>query len=192
MERLAISNCETSSHGEFRVIEGERIERVVQKHPLVLLSALIMPLIFSSAALCLIAFFEANMYAIGGALLFIFFAIIFFIKAWLDYNYDVVYITNKRIILQNRELFGAISNDVNYEAITNVVPNNTGILHWLFGYGNLNIETASSAGVLLFKDAPHPHEIVRHISSNRQKISQAKMRNPENSAPDNADDAAEN
>ncbi len=174
MERVAIANCAEDSHGEFHVVPGEKIERVVQKHPIILLMLLIIPLLLTSAGLFALIFFEFSIFAIIVASLFMFFAIVFFIKAWLDYNYDVIYITNRRVIFQNRELFGAITNEVSYEAITNVVPNNTGIIHWLFGFGDIQIETASSVGIIHFYDAPEPHDVVRHISRNRQIAFEAK------------------
>ncbi len=176
MERLAIANCAEGSHGEFHVIPGEKIERVVQKHPLVLLANLILPLFLTSAGLLIIVFFPESMLGISIAILFFFFAVVFFIKAWLDYNYDVIYITNQRVIFQNRELFGSITDEVSYESITNVVPNNIGLWHWLFGFGDIKVETPApgKAGVLTFENAPNPHEVVRHISHNRQLTFQAK------------------
>ena len=175
MERLAILDCREGEHGAFRLTPGERIERVVQKHPVVLLVSLIFPLFFTSAGLFILVFFDANNFALAVSLLFFFFAVIFFLKAWLDYNYDVIYITNYRVVLQNRELFGVAINDVSYEAITNVVPSNLGILHWLLGFGNIQIETASSVGVFHFHDSSDPHEVVQHISLNRQKTFDAKV-----------------
>ncbi|MCK5460495.1 ion transporter [Candidatus Gracilibacteria bacterium] len=170
IERAAILDCAKDSHGEFRVLEGEEIEHVVRKHPLVFLLNLLLPLSLTTTSLTVLVFFQANLFAVIFTCLFLFFAGIFFFKAWLDFNYDVIYITNRRIILQNRELFGAFSNDISYESITNVKPDNTGILHWLLKFGNIQIETAAIQGTLYFHDAPNPHEVVRHIIRNRQKI----------------------
>ncbi len=169
MERTAISGCAANMHGEFKVIGNEHIERVVQKHPLIFLIKLLMPLFLTSLGLTIILFSEAHIMALPFAILFFFFAAVFFFKAWLDFNYDVIYITNRRVILQNRELFGSITNDITYESITNVKPNNIGIWHFIFGFGSVCIETAAVAGTLNFHDAPNPHEIVRHITANRQK-----------------------
>lgn len=185
MERLAIVNCSNNNHGEFKVLPDEIIERVVPKHPIVLLLALVLPLFFISISLLVLVFFQASMFGIAVSLLFFFFAVVFFIKAWLDYNYDVIYITNHRVIFQNRELFGSITNDVSYQAITNVVPDNTGIMHWLLGFGDIKIETASNIGIIDFLDSSDPHSVVQHISKNREKSlrgehSHAKPTPPEN------------
>ncbi len=170
IERNAISECATNEHGEFRVLDDENIERVVQKHPLVFMAKLIMPLVMTTVGLTIIVFFQGMFIATIIAIFFFIFAAIFFFKAWLDFNYDVIYITNRRVILQNRELFGAITNDITYESITNVKPSNIGIWHFLFGFGSVCIETASVDGALHFHEAPNPHEIVRHITKNRQLV----------------------
>lgn len=170
LERKAISGCAANMHGEFRVLGNECIERVVQKHSLIFLGKLLMPLFLTTLGLIIILFSEGNILAIPIAVLFFFFAAVFFFKAWLDFNYDVIYITNRRVILQNRELFGSITNDITYESITNVKPSNIGIWHFVFGFGSICIETASMDGTLNFHDAPAPHDVVRHITSNRQKV----------------------
>jgi len=175
MERVAILSCSKNSHGEFKVIPGEEIERVVQKHPLVLLISLSLPLAFTSTGLFTLVFSQ-SVFAIAVSILFFCLAIIFFINAWLNYNYDVIYITNRRIIVQNRHLFGSTANDISYEAITNVVPSNTGIIHWLFKFGNIRLETASSAGIVNFNDTPKPHSVVQHISANRELVLRAKIK----------------
>lgn len=178
-ERHAITASNDQGHGEFRVVPGEVIERVVQKHPLMLLVNITVPLFLTTVGLSIIVFFQANVWASAVAVLFFILGGVFFFKAWLDFNYDVIYITNRRIILQNRELFGSNLNGVPYEAVTNVKPNNIGIWHFLFGFGDICIETASMQGTLSFPEAPDPHNVVRHITKNRQAaIDRAKPNMP--------------
>jgi len=173
MEHAAIDRCQGGSHGEFRTIPGERIERIVQKHPLVFFLSLFLPLFFTVIGLTILVFFRATPIATSISIVIFLFGFIFFIKAWLDYNYDVIYITNRRVVLQNRELFGSKGNDVAYESITNVIPENMGFFRWIIGFGNIQIETASVTDIY-FTHATKPHEIVRHISENRQRILMAK------------------
>ncbi len=45
-----------------------------------------------------------------------------------------------------------------------------GILHWIFGFGNIQIETAALEGNFLFENAPDPHGVVHVISRNRQEV----------------------
>ena len=178
-ERHAITASNDQGHGEFRVGPGEVIEHVVQKHALFLLINMAVPLFLTTVGLSIIVFFKANVWASAVAVLFFILGGVFFFKAWLDFNYDVIYITNRRIILQNRELFGSNLNGVPYEAVTNVKPNNIGIWHFLFGFGDICIETAAMQGTLHFQEAPDPHKVVRHITRNRQAaIDRGKIQHP--------------
>ena len=86
-----------------------------------------------------------------------------------DFHYDVIYITNDRIIVQNRQIFGSVLNDISYEAITNIKPDTTSIWHFLLGLGNIQIETAAAQKNQLFSDAADAQKVVEHISQNRQK-----------------------
>jgi hypothetical protein len=173
MEHAAIDRCENGAHGEFRTIPGERIERIVQKHPLIFFLSLFLPLFFTIIGLTILVFFRATPITTAISIVIFFFGFIFFIKAWLDYNYDVIYITNRRVVLQNRELFGSKGNDVAYESITNVIPENMGFFRWIIGFGNIQIETASKTDIY-FSHAAKPHDVVQHIAENRQRIFMAK------------------
>lgn len=182
IENEALEKCE--SHGKFYRIPGEKIERVVQKHPLIFIAGMIMPLVFTSIALIMIIISRTvlwNAWATASAVLFFALAGMFFVKAWLDYNYDVVYITTHRVILQNHELFGSETNGLMYDSITNVVPSNRGFFRWALGLGHIEIETANRDATIVFESVRHPHRVVRHISENRvknkKKYSQGKMSN---------------
>ncbi len=175
MENLAEARGEhLRQHGDFSILPHEKVERIVHKHPLIFLLGMILPLFFTSVGLSVLIFFYNNSWGLGVGLLFFLFAAIFFSKAWLDYHYDVIYITNFRVIVQNRALFGNIKNDIAYEAITNVVPTSVGLIRWMFGMGDIHIETAANAATLFFEHSPKPNEVVRHISQNRLKVYEAR------------------
>jgi hypothetical protein len=174
-ERVSMTNVAKKQHGSFHVYDDEYIEHVAQKHPLIFLVTIIPPLLFTSLGLVILVAFRANGIASAFSLLFFVFAFLFFLKAWLDFHYDVIYITNHRIILQNRQFFGTRLNDIPYEAITNIRPDNTNWLHFLFGYGDIHIETAASSGNREFTDASEPHKVVGKISHNRQKYIEQKI-----------------
>lgn len=170
LERIAIAKSSAGKkHGAFHIMEGEVIERIVQKHALVFLGRLFIPLLFISGGLVSLVVFQANLFSIFIATATFFGALLFFFIIWLDFNYDVIYITNRRLILQDREIFGSVTNDITYDSITNVRPSNVGFWHWLWGYGTVCIETAAYNGTLFFTHAPKAHSIVRHIAINRQK-----------------------
>lgn len=169
-EHDALERCKSSRHGQLYILPNEKVERIIQKHPIVFLVALLFPLIFMSAGLAILIFSNgsANV-AWWSALAVLCFALAatFFYKAWLDYQYDVIYITNYRVILQNHELFGSETNGLTYDSITNVVPSNKGFFRWVFGFGHIEIETANRDATIVFKNAVDPHRVVKQISANR-------------------------
>ena len=171
MQEVSERALEIHHHGDFEILPDEKVERIVHKHGLIFLLGMIMPLFFTTTGLTIFIVFRGTTIASAFAILLLFFAMVFFAKAWLDYAYDVIYITNFRVIVQNRALFGTTKNDVAYESITNVIPSNLGIWRWLFGMGDILIETASkSGGELAFNNSPKPHKVVQHISANRQRV----------------------
>ncbi len=174
IEQEALSKCEKNT--KFYKIPGEKVERVVQKHPLIFVVGMILPLIFMSFSLLMLIFAkESTQWTgvwIGVSVLFSSLSLLFFIKAWLDYNYDVIYITSHRVILQNHELFGSETNGLMYDAITNVIPDNRGFWRWALGLGHIIIETANRDGTIVFEKVRHPHKVIKKITENRVKARQ--------------------
>ena len=169
-QHKALEEHQLTQHGSFFPLPGEKIEHIVQKHPLVFLTALLMPFFFISTGLIIILLTHGSTYeSIWFAFSILCFVLsgMFFYKAWLDYQYDVIYITNLRVILQNHELFGSETNGLTYDSITNVVPDNRGFFRWIFGLGHIEIETANRDATIIFEDVQHPHRVVSKISANR-------------------------
>ena len=164
-----IKVCRDKGHGHFAPLADEKIQKVVQKHPLIFFTAIIVPLILSSVGLTIFILFKDSKIGISIAILFFAFAMLFYAKAWLDYLYDVIFITDQRIVIQNRKLFGIISNDIAYTSITNIIPDNRGLFQWLLGFGDIQLQTA--AGITpSFIGAPKPHNVVNRIIKNRQTV----------------------
>lgn len=162
-----IKNLKT--HGHFKLLEGEHLQDIVQKHPIVFVLGLLLPITFMSIGLSILIFFEMHVVALGFSSLFFLMAVVFFIKIWIDYVFDVIYVTDQRIMIQDRELFSTISNDISYESITNIMPKQYGLMRWMFQYGDIEIQTADQKSPR-FKSAPKPDSIVHTITENRQRI----------------------
>ena len=157
------------THGSFTAFDGEHILHVAQKHWIIFLIPLTFCLLLTSAGMLALIFIVPISTIIGiliGGMLLILSAFMF-TKLWLDFNYDLIYITSRRLIWQERELFGAITNEVAYEAISNVKPNDTSFWHWLFRYGDIEIETAAEKGSMIFTSARQPRRAVEFISQQR-------------------------
>ena len=158
-------------HGNFTAFEGEHILHVAQKHWNIFLIPLTFCLLITSAGMLALIFLTPINWIFGLTigLMLLTLSAFMFTKLWLDFNYDLIYITSRRIIWQERELFGAITNEVSYEAISNVKPNDTSFWHWLFRYGDIEIETAAEKGSLTFTNARKPRMAVEFISQQRMK-----------------------
>ena len=166
-EELLNNKNSLLSHGNFSANPGEKIEYIIQKHAIVFLMEMIFPIFLVSIATSVLIFFKASLISIIIFFIIIALAIVFFAKAWMDHHYDVLYITNRRVVLQDRELFGSKTNDIPYDTITNIIPGNIGFVNWLFDYGSIEIETAGTSGQFLFTNIPKPHKIVQIITANR-------------------------
>lgn len=167
-ERISVSALSHKKHGDFTAMEGEKIEEIIHKHPAIFLFTLLPPLLGTSLGMLILLLFIDSPFGIAVAVLCFSFAFLFFIKSWLDFHYDVIYVTNHRLIIQNRQLFGYKMNDITYESITNIRPDNTGFWRFLLGFGDIYIETAAVNGNQEFTNAADPHEAVQKISENRQ------------------------
>ncbi len=167
----------------FYKIPGEKIERIIQRHPIIFMARMIMPLVFTSIALTALIIsreFNWNAWGIASSILFFSLAVLFFIKAWIDHHYDVIYITTHRVILQNHELFGSETNGLMYNAITNVIPSNKGFWRWALGIGHIEIETANRDGTVSFRSVRHPHKVVGYIAENKIKARKRELANHPN------------
>lgn len=179
-ERISVAAIAQKEHGDFKAMQHEQIEEIIQKHPAIFLFTLLPPLFGTSIGMLILLLFIDSPFGIGSAVLCFTFSFLFFIKSWLDFHYDVIYVTNHRLIVQNRQLFGYRINDITYESITNVRPDNTGFWRFLLGLGDIHIETAAASGNQEFSNAADPHGAVRKISENRQaNIDQRTLRDRE-------------
>lgn len=141
------------------LVEGENVEYVVTKHPLFLLLHCIPPVVAISFSLGIFLLADGNPVGMGVGFVLLLFAFVFFLKGWLDFNYDVIYLTNYRLIFHNQHLFGRSINQVNYFSITNVKPSYSSMFSFLFRYGSLDVETA----------AEHPGQIEIHMIRSHEK-----------------------
>lgn len=146
------------------LVEGEKMEYVVTKSPLALIFGVIAPLLSLTFGLGVLLLGTGTA-AISSGVTLILFALLFLWKAWLDFSYDVIYVTNYRLIFQNQHLFGRSINQVSYNAITNVKPYYPNAMSYVLRYGSLVIDTA----------AEHPGQIQLHTVRKHEKAAQIIM-----------------
>lgn len=169
IEAAAISGKEERIRDEVGLLPGESIEHIVARHPLFLLLGLFPPLIATCAALFVLLIFPLNPIGTSIGMTLLLFALIFLWKAWLDYRYDVIYVTNKRLIFQNRHLLGRNTNQVSFRAIMNVKPRHVGIISYLLGFGSIIIETAAA------EEGSIEHKLIRNHEEGARIIMQKSL-----------------
>ncbi|NOS68149.1 MAG: hypothetical protein HOO67_07385, partial [Candidatus Peribacteraceae bacterium] len=145
------------------LLEGEVMEYVVTRHPLYLVIGCIPPLLSTTVGVVVLLSFNTHPVPITVASCLFIFALLFLWKTWLDFSYDVIYVTNRRLILQNQYILGRSVNQVNYHAITNVIPYYPSMLSYVLRYGSIKIETTAAEHGHLEMHTVRQHEKAAHV-----------------------------
>lgn len=148
------------------LLPNERIEYVATKHPLLLWIGSAPCIVSITAAFSTFIATDGHPVGIAVGTMLLLFAFLLFWRTWLDYSYDVIYITNLRLVFQNRHLLGRSVNQVGYASITNVKPQYAGVFSYIFRYGTLVIDTA----------ADHPGQIGMTMVRRHEKAAHEIMR----------------
>lgn len=106
---------------------------------------------------------------------FYIFLLTFLFGSWINYYYDILFITTERIINVSQEgLLARQTSELSLDEIQNVTADVSGFLPSLFDYGILVVETAGGGtsdnphhaglqGYFTIKDTPNPNLLARVI-----------------------------
>jgi membrane protein YdbS with pleckstrin-like domain len=92
------------------------------------------------------------------------FVALFFLVSWVDYYFDLLIVTNERLIkilqvgILNREF-----SELHLLRIQNVTGSVSGILQTIFNFGNVDIETAGREEHFECFGIPRPYEVAKNI-----------------------------
>lgn len=124
-------------------------------------------------------YFSILVMALSGYFLFL---LTFLFGSWLDFYYDIIFITQERILNVNQKgLLAREISELSLEQVQNVSTQMEGILRSYFNYGTLIIETAGKGtsedsarhglqGYFNISDIPDPNRIARVILELHRKI----------------------
>lgn len=149
------------------LLPDEDVQYIVTKSPIVLIIGVIPAIICLSFGIGALLLIEQIFIGLAISISLFLFAFLFLWKTWLDFGYDVIYVTNLRLILQNQHVLGRSVNQVQYSSITNVKPFYPSPLSYIFRYGSLIIDTA----------AEHPGQISLHMVRRHEQAASCIMRN---------------
>lgn len=104
------------------------------------------------------------------------FLLTFMFGSWINFYYDIIFITNERIInVQQEGLLDRKTSELNLKQVQNVSADLDGFLQSFFNYGMLVVETAGGGtsddplkpglqGYFTIPDLPDPNRLARVIS----------------------------
>jgi len=153
----------------------EKIERVMRRDKIILLANLFFYFILFLIPVVLYFIFQSYLqdiliHNIWRPVLIIVTSIyyfstwIFFFAAFLDYYLDTWIITNDRLLNVEQEgVFARTMAELDLYKIQDATSDSRGILPYLFGYGNVHIQTAGQAKKFELEQVPTPHEVRKLI-----------------------------
>lgn len=100
---------------------------------------------------------------LGGSVFFLF-AWLFLFQAFMDYYLDIWIVTSKRILsIEQTGLFSRTISELRLYRIQDVTSTVSGLLHTIFGYGYVEIQTAGEKVHFTFEEIPHPQKVAKSI-----------------------------
>jgi membrane protein YdbS with pleckstrin-like domain len=102
---------------------------------------------------------------------FMFFSIIYFgfiwiliFIIWVDYYLDIWIVTDQRILdVEQIGFFNRVVSELDLKRIQDITSNVSGMLPTMFGFGNIQIQTAAEEHRFNLKSIPHPVATRRKI-----------------------------
>lgn len=85
--------------------------------------------------------------------------IVFFL-IWVDYYFDVWFITDRRVVdVSQKGLFNRHVSELEHENIQDVTTEVVGVIPTFLNYGDVFVQTAAEKGRFVFRKVPNPYEI---------------------------------
>jgi hypothetical protein len=110
------------------------------------------------------AYFSLKAFSILLASIYYMSVLLFFIVWWMDYYFDILYVTNERLVdTEQRGLFDRVISEQSLLRVQDVTGEIKGILPTAFGYGDVIVQTAGAAEQFIIKNIPNPHEVARRV-----------------------------
>jgi uncharacterized membrane protein YdbT with pleckstrin-like domain len=100
---------------------------------------------------------------LAGSIVFLFAWLILY-QQFLDYYLDLWIVTTKRILsIEQNGLFSRKVSELRLYRIQDVTATVSGVLHTLFDFGDVEIQTAGEKVHFTFEQVPHPNQIAKAI-----------------------------
>ncbi len=109
-----------------------------------------------------VEFFVYDGKLVNGAILFWYlFTLTYFIRNFLDWYYDVYFITDERVVDINfRNMLSRQISDTRIERIQDISLSQQGFFESLFNYGDVLVQTAAEKSLFKFRSIPNPRDVL--------------------------------
>lgn len=98
--------------------------------------------------------------------------IVFFL-IWIDYYFDVWFITDRRIVdVSQKGLFNRHVSELEHENIQDVTTEVVGVIPTFLNYGDVFVQTAAEKERFVFRKVPNPYgikDIIMHLHKEQEK-----------------------
>lgn len=151
--------------------EGEKVVHVIKKHWITFSWSLFKVFIILLIPFLLIYFLFATMWGTIVFFVIIIIGLVYGVFEWVNWYFDSLIITNKRIIdIDQKSIFSRKVSEAYYDKIQDVTFETTGFFSTMFNYGKINIQTAGSKEVMQMDHVENPKKIQEMIMELQQKI----------------------
>ena len=104
-----------------------------------------------------------TLYVLGASIFFLY-SVLFTFQSFIDYWLDVFIVTEKRILnIKQHGLFHRTVSELRMYRIQDVTTEIHGILHTMFDFGNIHIQTAGEIERFAFHNIWRPNDIAKMI-----------------------------
>jgi hypothetical protein len=169
-------------------LPGEKVIFFTRRHPvsflgmilfalaMIVLPAIVYIVVASGDLIQLVDWQFKILIVLAGA--YILFVIGFLLVAWIIYYFDVVIVTNVRIVdITQESLFARKISEANLTDVEDVNAEVRGVLNTLFHFGTVHVQTAGTAENFQFDFLPNPYQVSKLISDlHEQTVEEAESR----------------
>lgn len=154
---------------------GEKVIYSLRRHPIIFVGDVLLILILVAAPLGLyfgigLMWPELLSGPISGPVLILtasayyFLVWLFFMMNFVDYYLDLWIVTNDRVLnVEQHSLFSRTISELDLANVQDVTSEVKGVLAFVFGYGNVYIQTAAEKGRFVFEQVHDPEEIRKNM-----------------------------
>ncbi len=111
------------------------------------------------------------------------FGLVVFLTSILDFYYDIIIVTDRRIVdIDQEQLFFRSISELNLNDVEDVNSSVSGFFPTLFGYGTVTVQTAGAKSNFVAQNFRHPREIasiITDLSDQAKRSVPANKRSPE-------------